>query len=176
MLSILQRLQYRRKMRSISNFHNFLEEEFKKKISLGALRHFANQENLKLYLTKPDYDEPPRDLYYVAEGIEHFSSHKSTKVKISRVNDKLLIFENQPDGVFLGEAVPQKKYDHSAIPEKSAVKKNEAEQIADFIEQKGFFVDQAFLSKARSKGLTLDKTRAVYQQHPRDPDLCPEKT
>ena len=103
--------------------------------------------------------------FFVAEGIEHFSSHKSTKVKISRVNDKLLIFEDLPDGVFIGEAVPQKKHDHSTIPEKSAVKKNEVEQIADFLEQKGFLVDQASLSKARSKGLTLDKTRAVYQQH-----------
>ena len=103
--------------------------------------------------------------FFVAEGIEHFSSHKSTNVKISRVNDKLLIFEDRPDGVFLGEAVAQKKYKAPALPEKSAIKKNETEQIADFLEQKGFFVEQAALANARNKGLTLDKARAIHQQH-----------
>lgn len=53
-----------RKMRSLSNYHNFLEQEFMKNISIEALRHFSKQQNLKQYLTKPDYDEPPQEQYY----------------------------------------------------------------------------------------------------------------
>ena len=103
--------------------------------------------------------------FYVAEGIEHFSSHKSTTVKISRVNDKLLIFEDRPDGVFLGEAVAQKRYEACALPENSAIPKNEVEQIADFLDNKGFLVDPAALASARKKGLTLDKAKAIYQRN-----------
>ena len=53
-----------RKLRSISNYHHFLEEEFTKKISLKALRYFSRQENLMQYLERYDYDEPPQEQYY----------------------------------------------------------------------------------------------------------------
>jgi len=52
-----------RKARSISNFHKFIEDEFMKKISLAGLRRFANQENLKQYLEKPDYGEDAPEQY-----------------------------------------------------------------------------------------------------------------
>lgn len=47
-----------RKARRISIFHKFLEEEFQKKLSIHALRRLVRQENLNLYLKKPDFDEP----------------------------------------------------------------------------------------------------------------------
>jgi hypothetical protein len=46
-----------RKARSISLFHQFLEEEFQKQISIHALYRLVRRENLKLYLQKPDFDE-----------------------------------------------------------------------------------------------------------------------
>jgi hypothetical protein len=47
-----------RKARVITTFHKFLEEEFQKKISIHALRRLVRQQNLDLYLKKPDFDEP----------------------------------------------------------------------------------------------------------------------
>jgi hypothetical protein len=43
--------------RTIKNYHAWLEQEFDRKISLGALRHFARQVGLKVYLEKPDFEE-----------------------------------------------------------------------------------------------------------------------
>jgi len=44
--------------RTIKNYHAWLEQEFGQKISLAALRRNVNEQNLKRYLNKPDYDEP----------------------------------------------------------------------------------------------------------------------
>lgn len=46
-----------RKARRITIFHKFLEEEFQKKISIHALRRLVAQQNLNLYLKKPDFDQ-----------------------------------------------------------------------------------------------------------------------
>jgi len=43
--------------RTIKNYHTWLEQEFECKISLGALRRFARQANLRVYLEKPDFEE-----------------------------------------------------------------------------------------------------------------------
>ncbi len=43
--------------RTIKNYHAWLEQEFDRKISLGALRRFARQAGLKVYLEKPDFEE-----------------------------------------------------------------------------------------------------------------------
>jgi hypothetical protein len=48
-----------RKARKITIFHQFLEEEFEKKISIHALYRLVRKENLHLYLKKPDFDELP---------------------------------------------------------------------------------------------------------------------
>ena len=40
--------------------------------------------------------------YIVVVGAEKFSRHQSTKVYISHVDGKLLIFEYKKDGIFLG--------------------------------------------------------------------------
>ena len=43
--------------------------------------------------------------YYVAVGTENLSNNKSSKVHISDLGDKLLIFEYKKDGILLGEAI-----------------------------------------------------------------------
>jgi hypothetical protein len=47
-----------RKARAITTFHKFLQEEFQKEISIHALRRLVRQQNLNLYLERPDFDEP----------------------------------------------------------------------------------------------------------------------
>ena len=47
-----------RKARAITTYHQFLQEEFQKQISIHALRRLVRQQNLNLYLQKPDFDQP----------------------------------------------------------------------------------------------------------------------
>jgi len=103
--------------------------------------------------------------YYVAYGLEKFSRHKSTKMKISRINDKLLIFENKEDGGLIGEAVCQKNYEAPTSSSGPIIENNEVEQITQFLEQQGMRLDQIVLIKAHEKGLTLKMTKAIYEQH-----------
>lgn len=58
-----------RKARAITTFHKFLEEEFQKKISIHTLRRVVRQQNLNLYLKKPDFDEPPAKGFFNPEEI-----------------------------------------------------------------------------------------------------------
>ncbi len=103
--------------------------------------------------------------YYVAEGIEKFSCIKSTKVKISKVNDKLLIFETKKDGLLIGEAMRQKNYEAPVTPSEPFIEKNEVEQITQFLEQQGMRVDQILMISAHEKGLTLEMVRQIYAQN-----------
>ena len=43
--------------RTIKNYHVWLQQEFDRKISLAALRRCARQQNLKVYLHKPDFEQ-----------------------------------------------------------------------------------------------------------------------
>ena len=45
------------KARTIKNYHHWLEQEFKRPISLPALRRCVARENLKPYLNMPDFEE-----------------------------------------------------------------------------------------------------------------------
>jgi hypothetical protein len=45
------------KGRTIKNYHCWLQEEFNNKISLPALRRCAKEQNLAVYLKKPDFDD-----------------------------------------------------------------------------------------------------------------------
>lgn len=58
-----------RKARRITIFHKFVEEEFQKKISIHALRRLVAQQNLNLYLKKPDFDDPPAKGFFNPEQI-----------------------------------------------------------------------------------------------------------
>ena len=114
--------------------------------------------------------------FYVAEGAERFSRHKSTNVIISRVNEKLLIFEDKPDGIIIGEAVCQKKYNGSALLKNEVIPKNEVELISDFLEQKGMLVDPTALINTNQKGLTIDMTKKYISVIKKDMKIMPKKS
>jgi len=46
-----------RKARTIKNYHHWLEEELKRPVSIAALRRSVKRDNLKPYLTRPDFDD-----------------------------------------------------------------------------------------------------------------------
>ncbi len=52
-----------RKARTIKNYHHWLEEEFKRPISLSALRRCVKRENLQPYLKKPDFEDDIPEKY-----------------------------------------------------------------------------------------------------------------
>jgi hypothetical protein len=58
-----------RKARAITTYHQFLQEEFQKKISIHALRRLVRQQNLNLYLKKPDFDQAPAKGFFNPEQI-----------------------------------------------------------------------------------------------------------
>lgn len=103
--------------------------------------------------------------YYVAFGTENFSRHKSTKVYISHLNDKLLIFEYKKDGILIGEALCQKPFEKPAKPSEIKVEANEVEQIAEFLEQQSMVVQRISLIEKHRKGLTLAAAREIYEQN-----------
>lgn len=56
--------------RQITNYHKWLEEEFNRQISLSALYRYARQENLALYLEKPDFvDDRIAKTYFNPVGV-----------------------------------------------------------------------------------------------------------
>lgn len=57
------------KARKIKTYHRWLEEEFHKKISLSALRRLVKEENLGIYLHKPDFDEEPAPYAFKNEDV-----------------------------------------------------------------------------------------------------------
>ncbi len=59
-----------RKARTIKNYHHWLEEEFKRPISLSALRRCGKRENLQPYLNKPDFeDDIPEQYCFTPEPV-----------------------------------------------------------------------------------------------------------
>lgn len=51
------------KARTIKNYHHWLEEEFKRPVSLSALRRCVKRENLQPYLKKPDFEDDIPEKY-----------------------------------------------------------------------------------------------------------------
>ncbi len=100
--------------------------------------------------------------YYVAAGAEKFSQRKSTKVKISDVNDKLLIFDDKDDGVLLGEALCQKAPDKPKSKPGPKLPLTEIEKISAFLKNKGMIVDNLALIERHRKGLNLAFTKNIY--------------
>jgi len=106
--------------------------------------------------------------YTVVEGSENFNPYKSTTVKVSHYNNKLFIFENKNDGVFLGEALCQK----SSLKPVSVIKKtkkrlkqNEVEQIAGYLETKEMSVDITALISCYQNGLTFNIAKNIFEKN-----------
>ncbi len=113
-------------------------------------------------VTKKRFITHDKQRYYVAVGAENFSQRKSTKDKISDVNDKLLIFDDKDDGVLLGEALCQKAPDKPKYKPGPKLPVNEIEQITAFLKNKGMVVDRLALIERRRKGLTPAITKDIY--------------
>jgi hypothetical protein len=103
--------------------------------------------------------------YVVVVGAEKFSRHQSTKVYISHVDDKLLIFEQKKDGIFLGEAICQKPFEKPTRYSPPKLKENEVELISHFLQQKGMVVDTVSLIQLHRRGLSLQMAKMVYQRN-----------
>jgi len=106
--------------------------------------------------------------YTVIEGFENFGSHKSTKVKVSHYNNKLYIFEEKKDGIFLGEALCQMPSEKPASVTKKAnkrLKQNEVEQIAGYLESKEMTVDIIALISCYKNGLTFNYAKSVFEKN-----------
>jgi len=52
------------KARQVKTYHKWLEEDFGQPISLSALYHYANKENLRLYLEKDDFEDDSISKYF----------------------------------------------------------------------------------------------------------------
>jgi len=99
--------------------------------------------------------------YHVAVGAEHFSRHKSTKIYISDLADKLLIFEYKQDGVLLGEALCLQPFEKQT-EEPVDIEANEVELIAEYLETQKMLVNRLALIEIHLKGLTLAVAKTIY--------------
>jgi hypothetical protein len=109
-----------------------------------------------------------KQTWYVAKGVEKFSRQKSTKVYISDVNGKLLIFEYRNDGILLGEAMrqgPSEKPQFKAEQSSKRLQINEVEQIGVFLEDRGMAVNMATLIARHRQGLSLAMAKQIYQKN-----------
>ncbi len=106
--------------------------------------------------------------YTVVEGVENFSSYKSTTVQVSQYNNKLYIFKNTKDGVFLGEALCQRPSQKPVSVTKKAekrLKKNQVEQIAGYLESKAMSVDINALISCYQNGLTFNTAKTIFEKN-----------
>ncbi|BBO88362.1 integrase [Desulfosarcina ovata] len=104
-----------------------------------------------------------KQTYYVAVGAQHFSRHKSTKVYISDLGDKLFIFEHKENGILLGEALRREPYEKPV--KKAGTEPNAVELISAFLQEKKMAVDRPRLIDIHLRGLTLDAAQTIYRQH-----------
>ncbi len=103
--------------------------------------------------------------YYVTSGADKFSKHKSTPVKISRYKDKLFIFEQNEDGILLGEAIAKKPFDRPPAPEPSPVPPDELDTIIALLEKHNMAVDRPVLIEVYHKGITLARAEQVLKHN-----------
>jgi hypothetical protein len=103
--------------------------------------------------------------YIVAEGAEKFSRHQSTKVVVSLVDGKLLVFEDEKDGILLGEAIRQEPFEKPSGTILPQLKENEVELIGRFLEENGMAVDRVSLIERHRLGLTLCLAKTIFEQN-----------
>jgi len=115
---------------------------------------------------------------YVVVEKEKFSRQTSTKVVVSEYDGKLLIFENEEDGVYLGDALCQGPSEKPKLKKtKERIESSEIDRIIFFLQEKNMSVHMKTLIKWYRKGLTFtkakeiyDKNRTKYHQYNRLPD------
>ena len=132
----------------INNFMRYGFDKIKAKIIKGKNIRYNNQD------------------YYVVDSIYKFSTQVSTQVKISEVNDKLLIFEDKKDGIFLGEALPTQSKTNSQSEltnSNKSIEVNEVEQMSTYLKSKGMAIKPITLIEEHNKGLTLQDAIKVYE-------------
>ena len=106
--------------------------------------------------------------YTVVVGAEKFSSYKSTPVHVSHHNNKLYIFEQKKDGVFLGEALcqqPSQKPKSVVKKSQKRLKQNEVEQIAAYLQNRQMSVDINSLICCYQSGLTFNIAKTVFENN-----------
>ncbi len=106
--------------------------------------------------------------YAMVVGAEKFSSYKTTPVKISHYRDKLYIFEDNKDGICLGEAVCQEPSQKPrSVTEKAEerLKKNEVEQICGYLQDKQMSVDMKSLISCYQGGFTFSIAKAIFESN-----------
>jgi len=103
--------------------------------------------------------------YYVTIGVDMFSRHKSTPVKISLYNDKLFIFGHGEDGILLGEALARRPFEKPPGPESVPIEPDELSMIIDFLEQHNMIVDRPTLIEAYHKGMTLAQAEQIFSHN-----------
>jgi hypothetical protein len=126
------------------------------------VRHFIKYgfDKIKATVSKKGTITFNNQTYHVVVGMENFSRHKSTKVYISNLSDKLFIFEYKQDGILLGEALCRQPFDK---PAKQPVHEaNEVELITAYLEQQKMVVDRLLLIKIHHQGLTCDVAKSIY--------------
>jgi hypothetical protein len=101
----------------------------------------------------------------VAVGSEKFSRLQGTKVSVSHVDDKLLIFEHRPDGLLLGEAIAQQPYEKKTADVAPRLKENEVESICRFLTEKAMVVDRTWLIESHRRGLSFVMVKSVYARN-----------
>ncbi|KPA11397.1 integrase [Candidatus Magnetomorum sp. HK-1] len=154
------------------------KEKFQKYISSQQIINFdySDIKDLLKYgfekktatVSKDKTIEKNKRKYVVVVGADKFSSHKSTKVKISEYNDKLYIFEDKKDGICIGEAVSQKrskKPDSVVKKEAERLEKNEIELISDYLARKNMCVDMKPLIAYYKRGLTLNIAKTIFEKN-----------
>jgi hypothetical protein len=103
--------------------------------------------------------------YVVVVGAEKFSRSRGTRVAVSHVDDKLLIFEDRHDGILLGEAIAQQPYEKPTQGAMPRLKENEVELMCRFLERNGMVVDRGWLIVCHRRGLSFSIVKFVYCQN-----------
>jgi hypothetical protein len=103
--------------------------------------------------------------YVVVVGAEKFNRTQSTKVSVSYVDGKLLIFERRSDGMLLGEAIAQQPYERKTADDTPKLKENEVELICRFLTEKAMVVDRTWLIESHRRGLSFAAAKAVYARN-----------
>lgn len=102
--------------------------------------------------------------YYVAVGMENFSRHKSSKVHISDLGDKLLIFEYNKDGILLGEALCRQPFEKPP-KQQPTLEANAVELMIEYLQSQNMVVDRLTLIKVHHQGLTLQIAKTICEQN-----------